>query len=173
MKHEYIGGVVYAMSGATNLHNVIAMNTIEAFLKGMQGDRCRVYNSDTKVRVRFPDHTRFYYPDVQVICRPVDLKLTFLDEPTLIVEVVSPSSHRTDRQEKRDAYLSVNSVHVYIILEQNGVDATVWRRTSSGFKQERYVGLKSVVPLPEIGAVLPLVKVYRDATFPAEADAEE
>src|ERR1700691_5404548 len=70
VKHEYLGGVVYAMAGARNLHNRIATNTLAALHFRLRGRTCQPFNSDTKVRVRLPTQTRFYYPDASVICRP-------------------------------------------------------------------------------------------------------
>src|SRR5436190_16386313 len=64
IKHEYLGGVVYAMAGARNAHNLIASNTLVALGARLRGKRCRPFNSDTKIRVRLPAHVRFYYPDV-------------------------------------------------------------------------------------------------------------
>src|SRR5262249_22293986 len=62
IKHEYLGGVVYAMAGARNAHNLIAANTLGALHGRLRGRRCRAFNSDTKIRVRLPTHVRFYYP---------------------------------------------------------------------------------------------------------------
>src|SRR5437660_7526398 len=70
VKHEYLGGVVYAMAGARNVHNLIATNTIVGLGARLRGCPCRPFNSDTKIRVRLPTHLRFYYPDASVICRP-------------------------------------------------------------------------------------------------------
>src|SRR5205085_1055503 len=100
VKHEYLGGVVYAMAGATNLHNAIAMNTAVAIQTRLRGKPCRAYNSDTKVRVRLSGHVRFYYPDVSVVCRSNPPTDSFQDEPAVIVEVLSDSTRRTDEGEK-------------------------------------------------------------------------
>ena len=67
IKHEYLGGVVYAMVGARNAHNIIANNTLGSLHGRLRGKRCRPFTSDTKIRVRLPSHLRFYYPDVSVI----------------------------------------------------------------------------------------------------------
>jgi Uma2 family endonuclease len=69
VKHEYLAGVVYAMAGARNAHNLIATNTIVARGARLRGRPSRPYNSDTKIRIRLPDQVRFYYPDASVICR--------------------------------------------------------------------------------------------------------
>src|SRR6185503_10338370 len=91
IKHEYLGGVVYAMTGARNLHNQIATNTTVSLGARLRGRRCRPFNSDTKIRVRLPNQTRFYYPDASVVCRPNPPDDSFQDEPAVIVEVVSPA----------------------------------------------------------------------------------
>src|SRR6059058_2164352 len=89
IKHEYLGGVVYAMAGARNLHNRIATNLLVAIGTRLRGRPCQPYNSDTKIRVRLPTQTRFYYPDASVICRPNPADDTFQDEPAVITEVLS------------------------------------------------------------------------------------
>jgi Uma2 family endonuclease len=68
VKHEYLGGVVHAMAGASNRHNIIASNFLGALIARFRGKSCQPFNSDTKVRITFPDHTRFYYPDAMVVC---------------------------------------------------------------------------------------------------------
>jgi Uma2 family endonuclease len=68
-KHEYLGGTVHAMAGATIRHNNIALNCLAALHGILRGKSCQPFNSDTKVRIEFPDHTRFYYPDAMVVCQ--------------------------------------------------------------------------------------------------------
>ncbi len=172
-KHEYVGGVVYTMAGGHARHSRIATNVGGLLHAQLRGRKCQPFNSDMLVRVRFPTHTRFYYPDVQVACGPAAADALFQDEPAVIVEVISESTRRTDEQEKREAYLNLPSLHAYIILEQNCAAATVWRRISSGFKRERWEGMDATVPLPEIEAALPLAEVYEAVEFPAEPPSDE
>src|SRR5688500_9697909 len=94
IKHEYLGGVVYAMAGARNMHNLIATNTLVALGTRLRGKSCRPYNSDTKIRVRLATQTRFYYPEVSVVCRPNPQDDSFQDEPVVIVEVLSRKTRR-------------------------------------------------------------------------------
>ena len=164
VKHEYLGGVVYAMAGATNTHNRVAVNTIASLHAQLRGQRCQPFNSDTKVRVQFADHTRFYYPDVQVVCRQNPGLDHFQDDPAVIVEVVSPSTRRTDEQEKRAAYFNVPSLRAYILVDQERVAATVWRRGETGFVREVYAERAAVIALGEIGAQLALADVYEGVT---------
>src|SRR5207302_6953434 len=88
IKHEYVGGVIYAMAGARNAHNLIATNTLVALGVRLRGKRCRPYNSDTKIRLRLPTQVRFYYPDVSVICRPNPPTDSFQDDPAFLFEVL-------------------------------------------------------------------------------------
>lgn len=70
VKNEYIGGAIHAMAGATNRHNTISGNASGLLFGQLRGKSRQPFNSDTKVRIEFPDHTRFYYPDSMVVCEP-------------------------------------------------------------------------------------------------------
>jgi len=172
-KHEYVEGVIYAMVGATNTHNRIATNGTGSLHAQLRGKSCQVFNSDTKIRVRQTRGTRFYYPDLSVVCRVNPAGDTFQDEPVVIVEVMSESTRRTDEYEKRESYLSINSVRVYIRVEQSSAAAVVDRRVDSGFEREVYIGQDAVIPLPEIQCDLALTDLYENVEFlPLEADDE-
>jgi len=164
-KHEFVDGVVYAMAGATVTHNRIATNATGALYSQLRGQRCQAFNSDMKVRIRQSHSTRFYYPDLSVVCQPNLGDQTFQDNPVVIVEVISESTRRVDEYEKREGYLSINSLCVYILLESNAVAALVYRRADEGFTRESYEGLEAVVPLPEIECSLSLAEVYAQVDF--------
>jgi len=169
IKHEYLAGVVYAMAGARNAHNIIATNTLTALATRLRGSPCRAFNSDTKIRVRLPTHVRFYYPDASVICRPNPQGDSFQDEPAALFEVLSEATRRIDEGEKKDAYVTIPSLSAYVLLAQDAPVAVVCRRTEAGFVREVYQGLDAVVPLPEIRAELPLGEAYEGVEFIAEA----
>ncbi len=173
VKHEYVGGVVYAMAGARNVHNLIATNTVVALGTRLRGKRCRPYNSDTKIRVRLPTHVRFYYPDASVICRPNPQADSFQDEPAALFEVLSNRTRRIDEGEKKDAYLTIPSLCVYVLIEPAAPAAVVFRRTDEGFVREVYQGLNAVIPLGEIEIELPLAEVYEAVEFVPEPDDDE
>jgi Uma2 family endonuclease len=173
IKHEYLGGVVYAMAAARNLHNVIKGNAFGSLHARLRGRRCRPFNSDTKIRVRLPSHVRLYYPDVSVICRPNSQNDSFQDEPATLVEVASRRTRRVDEGEKKDAYLTIPSLSVYVLFEQGMAAAVIFRRTERGFVREVYEGLDAVIPLDEIEADLPLAEVYDGVEFSAEPDEDD
>ena len=174
-RHEYLGGVIYAMAGGRNAHNLIATNLTRLLYTKDSKRNCRPYNSDTKIRVRYPTHTRFYYPDASVICDPNPPEDTFQDNPTLIAEVLSRSTRRTDEGEKKDAYLTIRSLDVYLLLDQEQPVVTVHRRNElGGFTREVYQGMETVIPLAEIGTELRLAEVYEGVEFsPEPASGDE
>lgn len=160
-KHEYLGGTVHAMAGATNQHNTIALNAQFLLLGQLRGKPCQPFNGDTKVRIELPDHTRFYYPDAMVVCHPNPPTDHFQELPVVVIEVLSESTRRTDLGEKRDAYLAIASLKVFLCIEPHRAEITVWRRrVEGGFAVGRHSGLDDVVPLPEVGATLPLAGIY-------------
>ncbi|MBL8794191.1 MAG: Uma2 family endonuclease [Planctomycetia bacterium] len=174
IKHEYLGGVVYAMAGARIAHNLIATNTLVAAGSRLRGKRCRPFNSDTKVRVQLPTHVRFYYPDAQVVCRSNPADHSYQDEPAVIVEVLSRSTRRIDEGEKKDAYLTIPSLGVYLLVEQDMPAVVAYRRTAQGFAREIYEGLDAVIALPEIDIDLPLAELFEGVEFiPEPADDDE
>lgn len=168
VKHEYVGGVVYAMAGARNVHNLIASNTLVTLGARLRGRRCRPFNSDTKIRIRLPSHVRFYYPDLSVICRPNPQTDSFQDDPAVVVEVVSRATRRIDEGEKKDAYLTMPSLAAYLLVEHESPMVVVFRRGEQGFVREVHSGLDAVIPLREIEADLPLAEVYDGVEFAPE-----
>jgi Uma2 family endonuclease len=173
IKREYVGGVLYAMAGARNAHNLIATNALVALGARLRGKRCRPYNSDTKIRIRLPTQVRFYYPDVSVICRPNPQTDSFQDEPAVLIEVLSNRTRRIDEGEKKDAYLTIPSLCVYVLVEQETPAVRVFRRTENGFVREVYEGLDAVVPLGEIEVDLPLAEVYEAVDLGPEPNEDE
>jgi Uma2 family endonuclease len=172
IKHEYLGGLVYAKADERNVHNIISGNVLGSLYSQLRGRRWRSFNSDTKIRIRLPTHVRFYYPDVSAICRPNPQNDSFQDEPAALFEVVSQATRRVDEGEKKDAYLTIPSLSVYVILEQETAAAVVFRRTERGFVREVYEGLDAVIPLGEIEAALPLQDVYDGVEFRPEPEED-
>ncbi len=165
IKHEYLGGVVYAMAGARIRHNVVATNVLVAMGLRLRGTPCRPFNSDTKVRVQSATHTRFYYPDASVVCESNDERDSYQDRPVVVVEVLSDASRRIDEGEKKDAYLSLASLQAYVLIEQDRPLACVYRRVEQGFEREWHAGLEAVIPLGEVGTDLPLAEIYEGVAF--------
>lgn len=165
-KHEYLGGTVHAMAGATIRHNNIAGNCFGILFGMLRGKPCQPFNSDTKVRIELPDHTRFYYPDAMVVCQSNPDSHQFQTQPVVVIEVLSESTRRADLGEKRDAYLTIPSLKVLLFVEPEIPAVTLHRRLpEGGFTIERHSGLDAIIPLPEIEASLSLAGIYERVEF--------
>lgn len=161
IKHEYLGGTVHAMAGATNQHNIVAGTIFGILFDMLRDKRCQPINSNTKIRIEFPDHTRFYYPDAMVVCEPNPATDHFQSAPVVIIEVLSDSTRRVDLVEKRDAYLTLPSLKVLIFVEPDRPSVTLHRADAEGgFAVEHHSGLEDIISLPEIDATLPLGEIY-------------
>ena len=168
IKHEYLGGVVHAMAGATNRHNRIASNALATLIGNLRGHPCEAFNSDTKVRIELINQTRFYYPDAMVVCQKSKDSEHFQQWPAVIVEVLSESTRRADLQEKKEAYLTIPSLKFLILVEPDEPILVIYRRSpDGGFFKEDYAGLDAVVPLPEIEMELKVSEIYDRLDFPA------
>jgi Uma2 family endonuclease len=161
------------MAGAKNVHNTIAVSFLGTLYGRLRGRTCQPFNSDTKVRIELPTHTRFYYPDGMIVCQHSPPEATYQDWPAVIAEVVSESTRRTDEGEKRDAYFALPSLRVYLLIEQESPLVTAYRRTEQGFVRELYDGLDAVVPLGEVDAELPLAELYERVEFRPETQPSD
>jgi Uma2 family endonuclease len=169
VKHEYLCGVLYAMAGEPNVHNEIAGHVYAELHLRLKGRPCTPFKSDVKIRIRKGAETRFYYPDGSVVCRPNPPDDSFQDEPVVITEVISRQTRRIDEGEKKDAYETIPSLKVYILVEQYAPLVSVFRRTGSGFVGQVHLVLNAVIPLPEIDTALPLADIYGGIQFVPEA----
>jgi len=159
IRHEYVGGHVYAMAGASDDHNRIVGNIFSALHEGLRGKRCEPFMADMKFKI--PGSPVFYYPDVLVACDPEDNAKYFRERPTVVFEVLSADTERTDKREKRFAYALVPSLKVYIIVSQEKAQLTVLRRARSNSWQEQIIeGLDGTLKLPEIKVQIPLARIY-------------
>ncbi len=165
-KHEYVDGMVYAMVGGTYTHNLIASNVLVELGSQLKGKPCRALNSDSKVRTQNRARTRFYYPDAMVVCGKNILQGVYQDHPSILIEVLSASTRRTDEGEKKDAYLAIAVLQAYVLFEQGCVAATVYRRTGEAFTREVYQGTNAIIEFPTVESGLSLAAVY------AEVDIE-
>ncbi|PWU10983.1 MAG: hypothetical protein C5B50_24215 [Verrucomicrobia bacterium] len=179
IRHEYLGGYIYAMAGASADHNRIAGDIHTELREQLRSKRCEPFMADMKLRVAATD--TFYYPDVLVACDPTDKAKYFRERPTVVFEVLSPDTERTDQREKWLAYALVPSLKVYVIVSQEKCEVTVLRRApgSAGilpangakaatlpWRAQTLTDLTSVLNLPEIKVKIPLERIYeRTALF--------
>ncbi len=159
VRHEYIGGEVYAMVGTSDRHNLIAVNLATALRPHIRGTPCRLFMSDMKVRLRVASDDAFYYPDLMLACDPEDRATYYRTRPCLIVEVLSDTTQRIDRREKLLAYTSIDSLQEYLLLSQNGIEATLHRRVDGWRGKTVTTG---DVGLQCLDLAVPLATIYED-----------
>src|SRR5437773_10661960 len=128
VRHEYVGGVVYAMAGASDEHIALCMNLAFALRTHLRGTPCRVQMSEGKARLRLAAEDLFYYPDVMVACDPRDTDRYFKRYPKVLVEVLSEETERTDRREKFLSYTGIETLEEYVLVAQDRMEATLFRR---------------------------------------------
>ncbi len=159
IRHEYVDGQVYAMAGASADHNRIVTNVCGELRERLRGKRCEPFMADMKLKL--PASNVFYYPDALVACDPSDNAPYFRERPTVVFEVLSPETERTDEREKRLAYATIPSLKVYVIIAQHERRLTVLRRgRTEPWKPEVVEGRNAVLKLPEIRVEIPLARIY-------------
>jgi len=156
VRHELVGGQVYAMVGASNLHNLLA-GTLYTLLRGHVKKPCQVFMSDMKVRV----DDDFFYPDVVVACKHQTDVFYYVSEPVVIIEVLSPGTERQDRLEKRLAYQRLGPLQEYVLVAQDKIHVEVYRRTPDGWELEQFDD-RDELRLMALDFTVPVVEIYKD-----------
>ena len=173
VKHEYVGGEVYAMVGVTLRHNRISLNiAIHLDSTGGHGP-CQIFSTD--VRLRAADDV-YYYPDVMVACGRVAELDVIVTDPCVVIEVTSPSTARIDRGEKLTTYRGIPSLRAYLIVDhrRRRVERH-WRSDAmAAWMRDEVVGEGSV-PVPCLDVELALDVIYNrvDLATIAEPEAVE
>jgi Uma2 family endonuclease len=162
IKHEYVGGAVFAMAWTTTEHNQIAGSIYSTLCEHVKGRPCRVFMVDVKVRIDWRGEDTFHYPDVMMGCDQRDTNRLFLRYPKLLLEVSSESTERLDRGEKLLAYQTIETLEEYVIVEQERVEVTVFRRANK-WKPEVISGLDQQVRLQSVDLTVPLATIYEGA----------
>jgi Uma2 family endonuclease len=132
VRHELVDGYLYAMTGATDRHEEIALNLASALRAHLRGGPCRVYKGDLKIRVA----DDFYYPDVFVRCSEARGDPYFKTDPVLIAEVLSPGTQRYDRGDKRLAFFTLPTLSEYVLIAQDRMQVEVFRRSALAAPQQ-------------------------------------
>lgn len=163
---EYYQGFVRAMSGGSRDHAVIMANTGRAFGNLLATKDCTVFSSELKVYAEAAD--AFMFPDATVVCGPEKLmkgRNDVLLNPSLIVEVLSPSTINYDLIEKFDRYTKIPSLEAYVIISQDQYRVEVRIREQAWGHQEIYKDPSQLIPLPSLGIELPLAELYRRVSW--------
>ena len=161
-KSEYLEGEIFCMSGASPPHVLIASNALRALGNKIEGGPCHVYGSD--LRVAANPKKSYFYPDVSVICGPlefVDGRKDTVTNPKVVVDVLSPSTRGIDFGQKFYAYLRVPSITDIIFIEQGKVSIEHWyRNEDGGWKDSALEDMNGTLEIPSLNCSIPVAQIY-------------
>lgn len=164
VRHEFIGGVVYAMAGGSGEHNAICLNLATVLHPHLRAKACRLFMADVKVRLRIADDDLFYYPDLMIACDPRDTDRYFKRFPRVLIEVLSETTERTDRREKFLSYTQIETLEEYVLVAQDRMEVTLFRRVNQWHPQILTKAELSL-QLASIDFAMPLVGIYEGVQF--------
>jgi len=167
IRHEFLDGTVYAMSGASRAHSAISFNLATVIGPQLRGTSCAGFSNDMKVRVG--DATLFAYPDLTIYCG----EPTFHDDhgdvllnPVVLFEVLSRSTEAYDRGEKFERYKMIETLKDYVLVSQDCARIEHFSRQTDGtWTLNEVVGLEASLDLASINCRLPLAEVYDRVEF--------
>ena len=166
-KSEYLNGEIFAMSGASEEHNLIAGNIFGELRQQLKGQQCRAYTNDMRVKIR--SNGLYTYPDMIVVCGEPQFEDEHVDtlvNPTLLGEVLSPSTERYDRIAKTSYYRTIESLAEHLIVAQDEIRLELYiRQTDGEWLFSLYRSLNDTVTLSSIGCTLKLNDIYDRVTF--------
>ncbi len=163
-KHEYYNGEIFAMAGATLQHNIVSKNILSSLDQMLHGHACQPFNSETRVHIE--KNSLFTYPDISVICSdPITRNNDDMNvlNPTVIFEVLSPSTRSYDQVEKFDMYKSIPSLKEYVLVEPETISVEVYFLAPGGeWERTTHSSIEDQLVLRSIGASLQLKNIYRN-----------
>lgn len=168
VRHEYVGGALYAMSGASENHEIIAGNLFAAIHAHLRGRPCTSYIGNFKLRLQAARHDVAYYPDLMVSCTRDGVEKHFLRHPKLIVEILSPTTQAIDRREKWLGYTQVATLEEYLLVSQDKPEIILHRR-SANWMPLHLRGPDGCIELESISLSIPLSRLYEKVALPTLA----
>lgn len=163
-KHEYFKGEVFAMSGAGNRHNLVFSNLFIELGLQLKGSSCRPMGSD--MRVHIPENTLYTYPDISVFCgdpRKLDSEENVGIGPTVIIEILSPSTENYDRGGKFKLYRDIPALKEYILADTESLRVEAFRLNSIGhWELEEYKAVTDWLKIPVLSVSIPLSLIYEN-----------
>lgn len=166
-RHELVGGVVTMMAGGTENHDLIGSNAIGALRDLLRGSPCRAHGSNLKVR---SPAGALMYPDAFVRCGPGRGDRTVVDDPVLVIEVLSPGTQQADLTQKRWAYQAIGTLQAILFVAADRPRVELAQRGPEGtWVSRHFIGLETALPLAALDAELPLAELYAGADLNQDA----
>ncbi len=161
-KHEYFKGEIFAMAGAGARHNVIFSNFFISIGIQLKGKPCKPYGSD--LRIHIPENSLFTYPDISIICgeiipSKVDADTTI--QPTVIIEILSPSTRNYDQGIKFRLYREIPTLKEFITIDSESIGIEAYRINSQGnWELKDHRSIDETLTIPTVGLSLSLKEIY-------------
>jgi Uma2 family endonuclease len=170
-KHEFYEGEIYLQAGASVAHNLITANLIALLRPQLRGRPCHVYPSD--IRIKIPQRRHYVYADVSIICSPIlfdEVDSETVQNPKVIIEILSPSTENYDRGRKFQAYRRIPSFDEYLLIAQDAIRVEHFvRQSASIWTMTEYTHLAMLIQLSSIDVSISMASIYEDL----ELDEEE
>lgn len=162
---EYFDGEIVAMAGGKIAHGSIALNVAATLQRNLAGSACRAFNGDVAIKV--PTAPPFRFPDTSVVCGELVVEefqgIEMIVNPILLVEVLSTSTEKYDREEKFLAYQSIASFQEYLLIEQDRYHVTQYVKQGEGAWLRRdFIGIEAEIKLLSVACTLSLAEIYRE-----------
>lgn len=168
-KSEYMSGEVIAMSGASLVHTTIVGNIVEGLGPVLRKRGCRAHSNDLRVQIQRTG--AYVYPDVVIVCgqpRLADSHLDTLLNPTVIIEVRSPSTSDYDSGPKWAHYRRLESLAAYVMVAQDAPLVEVYTRHADVWVYTETTDMDATLDLPSVDASISLTEIYDGVTFPTK-----
>ena len=157
-RHEFVRGEVFAMVGARRVHGLVSLNVAAALKSQLRGSPCRAFNETMKLQAA---EDVLLYPDVFVTCDPADLRTDrIFNAPTVVVEVLSPSTQSYDRGQKFTWYRRLTSLREYLLVDPDSRELQLFRRGADGLFTLHDLTGAAQVELTSIGCTLPADEIF-------------
>jgi Uma2 family endonuclease len=160
-RHEFLAGTLHSMGGSSESHQRLVGNVFSAFHAHLRGGPCTTFFSDFKLRLKSADDDLFYYPDVMVACRRARISEYYLEQPKLVIEVLSPSTEQIDRREKALNYRQIATLEEYVLIAQDRPHVEFQRRAED-WRLNVATSLDQAAEFRSIGLSLPLQQIYEE-----------
>ena len=163
VRYEYISGQVYPLLGDSYNFKIIAENLFARLRTQLYGTDCQVFSTNMKLRVE--PANAFYYPEASVVSDSQDRETYFKTRPCLILEVLSPTTERIDRNEKLFNYRLLPSLQEYILVHQSEMKVEVYRKVYQNNWLTQILTQDSVLKLQSVKVEITMAEIYEDVDF--------
>ncbi|MEO6733360.1 MAG: Uma2 family endonuclease [Ferruginibacter sp.] len=166
-KHEYYKGEIFAMSGASFLHNKIFSNLFGGLASKLKGKSCVPYGSD--LRIHIPSNSLYTYPDISIICgeiEPTDDQFDTATNPSVIVEILSPSTKDYDKGSKFTLYRNIETLKEYILVDSTSISVEKFiRNPDNSWVLTEYKLLTDIFVISTVDITITLSDIYEGVRF--------